>query len=194
MSNRVPNQHVDFDLHIKDYNKLLVLVRNLLDPTILSSPPPPSSSTPAQSTSTTTSKAPRAYDCDCFDERECHHLQLAAAAQNSSTAGNASQHFTTRRMDKCLYCRFVDFLKDTQTTFKVDNDLFKSPGGEFKHSVHLNYKKGRYADDTLDWCEFQAWRAPYALVGFAYCNSKLDLLNALKVNKNYLLTFVISYS
>ncbi len=102
MSSKVPNQHVDFDLHIKDYNKLLVLVRNLLDPAASTTCPSPSSK-----------EMPRVYDCDCFDERECHHLNAGGESETTQSA-----HYTTRRMDKCLYCRFVDFLKVLCYLFK----------------------------------------------------------------------------
>jgi hypothetical protein len=86
----------------------------------------------------------------------------------------------SKDFEKCTFCKFVDLLKQKHT-IKISNDVIKSAE---KH--HLNAKfKTYYAPEILDWCEFQPWRSPYVLIGFATCNTQTELLTSIKNFEKY---------
>ena len=135
---------IEFDLQFSDYNKITILVFNLLE-----DPNNP-------------------IKCDIFSDKNCHHL-------NENHLFNVMKQF-----EKCTFCKFVDLLKQKHT-IKISNDVVKSSE---KHCLNAKYKT-HYAPEILDWAEFQTWRSPYVLIGFATCNNQAELLSSIKNFEKY---------
>lgn len=160
------NQLIEFDLKITDYNRLLIVCRDVLE---------------------TKENKLREFECDLFNESECHHI-----------------HEFNGLGKKCTFCKFYDLLDERaqslrfQSVFKLKHnlknlilisflisrispDLYKTSSPNLSHFVQMRFKKYKYpVGSILDWCEFQPWRSPYGLVAFASCSSQAEILEAVR--------------
>ena len=101
------------------------------------------------------------YDCDIFNENECHHSPTSHDPMNV----------------KCQFCNFVELLRLKHSNVKIIQNSADT-GGQDKY-LSIRYKTD-YALNMLEWCEFQPWRSPYALYVFASCQDNQQMFEAIK--------------
>lgn len=142
--------NIDFDLKINDPNKILFLVKNVLES---------ESSTDAF------------LSCDCFDESECHHL-----ATHSDDSFDLNQNRTS---SKCSFCQFYDFLNKNFTSIKTNIENSKSNSTK-KQVTNLRFKKRYYSNQIFEWCNMFTWKSPFALMAFASCKTDTDIYKSIK--------------
>ena len=82
------NQLIEFDLKMSDYNRLLVVCRDVLE---------------------TKSNETREFACDLFDESECHHLH---------SNDHHHYHHKHSNDSKCTYCKFYDLIDERSHSLK----------------------------------------------------------------------------
>ena len=101
------------------------------------------------------------YECDIFNENECHH-----ALTNHDPM-----------LIKCHFCKFVELLKHKHSNVKI----IQNNADTLNQDKYLSIRyKTDYALNMLEWCEFQPWRSPYALYGFASCQDNQQVFEAIK--------------
>lgn len=164
-SGGISNQLIEFDLKINDPNRILVLVRNLLEQD---------------------EYVRKEYDCDLFNQFECHHN---AQLNKHLKVGHHVTHSQSSCCEKCTYCKFFDLINERANVVRINTDLYKSKSTtslttsttstiDHRHFVNLRYKKCNYPVSQLEWCEFQPYRSPLALVAFASCSNQAQLYEA----------------
>lgn len=142
--------NIDFDLKINDPNKILFLVKNVLE----------------------NESSPDTFlSCDCFDESECHHLST-----HSSDCYDINQN---RMSQKCSFCQFYDFLNKNFTSIKTNIENSKSNSTK-KHMTNLRFKKRYYSNQIFEWYNMFTWKSPFALMAFASCKTDTDIYKSIK--------------
>ena len=141
---------IDFELKIDDSNRILFVVKNVQK----------------------SINKKFAFDCSFFNESECHHQEESTAAGHN--------------LKKCTFCQFFDLIKDKNGSMKISNDLLRQltlnqnvTGKHFLFNAKFK-KQHRINAKSLEWCEFQPFRTPFAFIAFASCSNQQDLLSAVK--------------
>ncbi|CAF0900744.1 unnamed protein product [Brachionus calyciflorus] len=161
--------NIDFDYKITDPNKILFLVKDLLEKDHFTL---------------------KSNSCDCFNDYECHHLPNHHLNESIDLNQN-------RIGSKCSYCQFFDLLSENYTSFRIN--IENSNKNSQKQNVYLRYKKRYYTTDVIDWFEFQPWKCPFGLIGYASCKTLNDVKTAvekfehekLKYNKSLVVSKII---
>jgi hypothetical protein len=159
-------QQIEFDLKINDSNRILVLVRNLLERDEF---------------------VRKEFDCDLFNQFECHHnanvnrhLKTAATAATNTTFSSTTLNELAAEGTKCTYCKFFQLLNDRAAQIQINSELYRqlvSKSDTQRHFVNARYKKCNYPVEQLEWSEFQPWRSAYGLVAFASCSNQAQLFD-----------------
>lgn len=170
------SQPIEFDLKINDYNRLLVVCRNVLE---------------------SKENKQNEFECSLYSESECHHKHGDFAVNTAN-----KRHPSPDGSQKCTFCRFYDLLDERATSIRfiidesfflkfemfvylifvrINPDIYKTSSTNAPHFVQMRFKKSKYpVGNILDWCEFQPWRSPYGLVAYACCSSQAEVLEALR--------------
>ena len=91
------NQSIEFDLKINDYNRLLVVCRNVLE---------------------TKENKQNEFECSLYSESECHHNHGGGVFTTSTTNKQRRHSQSPDGSQKCTFCRFYDLLDERATSLR----------------------------------------------------------------------------
>lgn len=87
--------------------------------------------------------------------------------------GQLTEHECNTNFSECKFCDFTSLIRRYFARVKLDSF-------EEQKELELRYKINNYSHKLLDWSEYQVFRGVFSLLAFSICNSKEDLLKALK--------------
>ena len=110
---------------------------------------------------------PNEYLCEIFNESECHHTP------------NHHLDLSSLTTKQCRFCKFAGQLRTKHALVNIIQNKTNNSLNTEKQLIPVRYRNIQ-SKEILEWCDFQPWRAPYILYGFASCQNKEEILTALE--------------
>lgn len=176
-------QSIDFDLKFNDYRRILVLVQNLLD---------------FNDNHDFNSDIAKTNE---YDGMLGTHVHDTSVNFDETLLANADESISNA--NSCNFCEFFNYIRDNYSKIEINSQFINSmvtttsPStlynsmqtnqllNKYKKSfVYIRYKTLSYPIQLLELCEYQPFRAVYALICYSTCSTKTELLNSIKKFKH----------